>query len=86
MKSKNQSEISIIQAVLAGDTTIFGKLVSRYLRSVYAVAYAQCNNHADAEDISQEAFLAAYESLDTLREPGRFEGWVKTIARQLARK
>lgn len=85
MNANDLSEKSIVQAVLTGDTATFGTLVRRYFRSVYAVAFAQCNNHADAEDISQEAFLTAYRSLDTLREPNRFEGWVTTIARNLAR-
>jgi len=85
MTSSIQSEKTIVHAVLTGDTPVFGTLVDRHFRSVYSVAFAQCNNHADAEDVSQEAFLAAYQTLDTLREPSRFEGWVTSIARNIGR-
>lgn len=77
---------AIIQNVLTGNPALFDTLVSRHLRAVYAVAYAQRPNHADAEDITQEAFLKAYQSLDTLRDATRFEGWITTIARNLAKR
>ena len=39
-------------------------------------------NHADAEDITQETFLKAYHSLDTLHDPRRIGHWLATIARR----
>lgn len=78
------SDDSIIRQVLSGRRQQFGMLVQRHLPSVYAVAYAQTHNHADAEDVSQETFLKAFITLDSLRDRRRFEGWVVTIARNLA--
>lgn len=76
----------LIRRVLSGKRHVFEVLVHRYLPGVYAVAYAQTRNHADAEDIVQEAFLKAFMALDTLRDRRRFEGWVVTIARNMAHK
>ena len=81
-----QSDARQVRKVLAGHREAFGPLVERYLPAVYAVAYAQTGNHADAEDAAQEAFLSAFQSLHTLREPGKFEGWVVAIARRAAAK
>ena len=76
----------LIRRVLSGKRQMFEVLVHRYFPGVYAVAYAQTRNHADAEDIAQEAFLKAFIALDTLRNRQRFEGWVVTIARNMANK
>lgn len=78
------SDPAIVRKVLSGDRSPFDVLVQRYLPSVYAVAYARVGNHADAEDVAQETFLKAFMKLDTLREPRKVEGWLTTIARNVA--
>jgi RNA polymerase sigma-70 factor (ECF subfamily) len=75
-----------VRQVLSGQSEAFGPLVERYLPAVYAVSYAYLGNHADAEDVTQDAFVSAYTSLHTLKEPKKFEGWVVSIARQSASK
>lgn len=79
-----QSDARAVRQVLRGRRDQFDTLVKRYLPAVYAVSYAQLRNHADAEDVAQEAFLAAFTSLHTLREPHKFEGWVVSMARRIA--
>ena len=77
------SDESLIRQVLDGRRESFDVLVKRYLRVVHAVAYARTRSHADAEDITQEAFVKAFTSLHTLRDPGRFGAWLATIARRI---
>lgn len=79
-----QSDARAVRQVLRGRRDQFDTLVNRYLPAVYAVSYAQLRNHADAEDVAQEAFLTAFTSLHTLREPHKFEGWVVSMARRIA--
>jgi len=79
-----QSDARAVRQVLRGRRDQFDTLVKRYLPAVYAVSYAQLRNHADAEDVAQEAFLTAFTSLHTLREPHKFEGWVVSMARRIA--
>jgi len=74
-----------VRRALGGDSAAFTELVTRHMPAVRAVARACTGNLADAEDVVQEAFLKAWLSLDTLQEPGRFGGWVVTIARNVAR-
>lgn len=71
----------IIRRVLAGRRDEFGVLVTRYLSVIHALAYAQVGNHADAEDIAQEAFVKAFQALDSLRERAKFGPWLTAIAR-----
>jgi len=79
------SNARLIEETLAGNRQAFGQLVERYLPSVHAVALAQVRNPVDAQDVSQDAFLKAFDQLPKLREPDRFEGWVTTIARNTGR-
>lgn len=79
-------DVRQVRQVLSGQSEAFAPLVDRYLPAVYAVSYAYLGNHADAEDVTQEAFVSAYTSLHTLKEPKKFEGWVVSIARQTASK
>lgn len=74
-----------VRGVLTGRPDQFEGLVRRYLPAVRAVALAHTRNAADADDVAQEAFIAAYRSLDRLREPSQFRGWLMTIARNTAR-
>ena len=78
------SDAAIVRQVLSGQRDRFALLVQRHIGTVYAVAYSHSRNHADAEDITQETFLKAFTSLDALREPKKFGGWISVIARNAA--
>jgi RNA polymerase sigma-70 factor (ECF subfamily) len=75
----------LVGRALAQDPVAFEELVRRHMPAVSAVAMAYTKNHTDAEDVVQESFLKAWQSLDSLRTPRRFGGWVVTIARNAAR-
>ena len=67
-----------------GEPSAFDQLVRRHLRAAFAVALAVLGRPADAEDVAQEAFVAALERLDDCREPARFSGWLLQIVRNRA--
>jgi len=77
---------SLVKRVLAGEPACFRALIERYQDAVFGVALSQTGSFADAEDIAQEAFLEAFESLNTLRKPESFGGWLCSIARSKSRK
>lgn len=62
----------------------FERLVRENQRVVYQIAYGVLGNAADAEDVTQDAFVRAYAKIASLREPERFRAWVCSIARRLA--
>jgi len=67
-----------------GDVSAFDQLVRRHLRAAYAVALAVLGRPADADDVAQDAFIAALERIDDCREPARFSGWLIKIVRNRA--
>ena len=57
----------------------FGELVTRYQDMAYGYAYARLGVRQLAQDAAQEAFVAAYQHLGELREPGAFAAWLRRI-------
>ncbi len=61
------------------DRSEFDALVSRYHRQAYNIAYRLAGNHADAEDLTQEAFLRAYRFFNRYNRSMPFENWLYRI-------
>ena len=74
----NESEL--VAAAKAGDISAFETLVSRYERKIYRLAQHITQNNEDAEDVSQEAFLKAFEHLGEFQGNSRFYTWLVRIA------
>ncbi len=62
----------------------FEEFVRRHQAAVASVAYSICGDVTLSEDIAQEAFLAAWQTSDSLRESQKSRSWVCGIARNLA--
>ena len=73
-----------VAEVLEGRQASFEKLVRKYQRQALVVSYRLLGNHEDARDITQDAFVKAYRSLDTLERPAAFGGWLMRIVTNLS--
>jgi len=78
------SDAQLVRRTRTGHRNAFSTLVERYQQVVFASAYGIVANAADAEDVTQDAFLAAFMKLPSLREPAKFRSWILTIARNRA--
>jgi RNA polymerase sigma-70 factor (ECF subfamily) len=67
----------------AGDRRAFGELVRRHGSAVRGLLRRMGADPATADDVAQDAFLAAFESIAEFRGEGSFAGWVKKIAARL---
>ncbi|HLW80731.1 MAG TPA: sigma-70 family RNA polymerase sigma factor [Candidatus Acidoferrales bacterium] len=74
------NEASLVAAAKAGDISAFEALVTRYERKIYRLAQHITQNNEDAEDVSQEAFLKAFEHLGDFQGNSRFYTWLVRIA------
>ncbi len=61
----------------------FDTLVQRYHKQAYNIAYRLTGNHADAEDLTQEAFLRAFRFFGNYRRDLPFENWLFRIMSNL---
>lgn len=69
------SDATVVGQVLAGDVDAYRVLVERYRRDFGRYAVALVGDADSAADVVQEAFIRAYDSLATCREPDRFGAW-----------
>jgi RNA polymerase sigma-70 factor (ECF subfamily) len=72
-------DLKIIESCLLGNTQVFSRLIENYKNMVYNLAYRMSNNPHEAEDISQEAFLRAYQSLARFNPSYKFSTWLYQI-------
>jgi len=74
------TDLELVDQARAGDSQAFGIIVQRYQRRIYRLAFHLVRNGAEAEDVTQETFVRAYQAL------GRFDGrsepftWLYRIA------
>lgn len=76
----------LVAASREGDLEAFERLIERFQKAVFNVAYYKSRNAFDAEDLSQDIFLAAYQALPTLKDPENFGGWLMGIAHNRCHK
>lgn len=75
----NEEEAALVSAAQEGDAGAFETLVNRYSRRVYRLAWNITQNDEDAEDVSQDAFLKAFQHLANFRGNSRFYTWLVRI-------
>jgi len=83
MTLEKAQEKEIIQKVIDGDKNAFEDLVIANQKNVYNLALKMTRNEDDALDISQEAFVKAYQQLKNFRGDSRFSVWLYRLTYNL---
>jgi RNA polymerase sigma-70 factor (ECF subfamily) len=84
MREPPESDETLVQRARRGETAAFARLVDRHQAALWAFVRQRVRDRAAAEDVAQEALVAAFRRLDSLEEPARFAGWLFGIARNLS--
>lgn len=74
------TDAQLVTRSLAQDHEAFGQLIDRHASAIVNLAYRMVGNQAEAEDLAQEAFLAAFKALSTFRADAKFSTWLYRIA------
>ena len=78
------SDGQLVTRTLAGERTCYDELVRRYQRQAVAVSYRLLGNSQDAMEVTQDAFLKGFTSLNSLQKPEAFGGWLMRIVSNLS--
>jgi RNA polymerase sigma-70 factor (ECF subfamily) len=78
------TDADLVARAAAGDHEAFGVLVVRHQASVFRMARAVTHSREAAEDVLQQAFLAAWQALPRFRGEASLRTWLLTIARHAA--
>ena len=79
-----EEELRLVRAVKRGSAEAFEQLYNENRSRVYALALRMCGNEQDALDVSQEAFLKAYRSLESFRGDCAFSTWLYRLTANAA--
>src|ERR1044071_2729938 len=79
MSSMEPSDDDLIKRAQANDLDAFCRLTERYARRIHLLASHYCRNAQDAEDLSQEVWLKAYQALGGFRHDSSFYTWLRRI-------
>ena len=74
------ADIDIVRLVQAGDVAAFDKLILKYRERVFGVVYHLTSNREDAADLTQDAFIKAFQSLNRFQGGSSFFTWLYRIA------
>lgn len=81
MTANTDPDVEIVQAAQKGSGVAQTKLYERYIREIYAFCYRNVGNVQEAEDLTQDIFIAAFKSLPQFRFNSRFRTWLYQVAR-----
>lgn len=81
---KDKKDDTLVELTLLGNESAYEELVIRHEKSVKGTAYKVTNNEYSAEDAAQDAFVAAWVNLDSLKSRESFGSWVCSIAKNCA--
>jgi RNA polymerase sigma-70 factor (ECF subfamily) len=79
MKDADSHDRELVQRCMSGDTKAFDELVGRYQKTMFNVALRMTGDFDAAEEVTQEAFVKAYERLPTFNPKYKFYSWVYRI-------
>ena len=74
-----ENEAQLIKRAQTPDAEAFCQLAGRYERRIYSLALHYCHDPQDAEDLSQEVWLKAYQAIGTFRQESGFYTWIRRI-------
>lgn len=77
--TKNMNEIELVRQAQSGDIQAYSGLVDLYKERAIRVAYSLVGNLEDAKDLSQDAFVKAFDSLQSFKADSRFYTWFYRI-------
>jgi RNA polymerase sigma-70 factor (ECF subfamily) len=73
------NDILLVKECQAGDKSAYDKLVQRYKRQIYQLAFQLSGSHYHAHEISQETFIQLYHSIKKFKGKSKFSTWLHRL-------
>jgi RNA polymerase sigma factor (sigma-70 family) len=79
-RQEADADLDIVRQVQAGDVAAFDRLIIKYRERVYGIVYNMTSNREDAADLTQDAFIKAFQSIHRFGGQSSFFTWLYRIA------
>lgn len=83
-EGQTSDEAILVQRAVGHDAVAFGKLYDMHIDRIYRHIYYRVGNEADAEDLTQQVFLKAWQAINKYKKTSSpFVAWLMTISHNL---
>lgn len=79
-RQEADADLEIVRRVQAGEVAAFDRLIAKYRERVYGIVYNMTSNREDAADLTQDAFIKAFQSIHRFGGQSSFFTWLYRIA------
>jgi RNA polymerase sigma factor (sigma-70 family) len=79
-EADDESDIDLVRSAQSGELRAFDALIYRHGKKLYAMVYNMTSHHEDTNDLLQDIFAKAFQSIEKFRGQSSFYTWVYTIA------
>jgi RNA polymerase sigma factor (sigma-70 family) len=78
--AETEDDHHLVELAKRGDLRAYDTLMRRYQERIYATVYHMTANHEDANDLTQETFIKAYQALKSFKGDASFYTWLYRVA------
>ncbi|MCP4625987.1 MAG: RNA polymerase sigma factor [bacterium] len=71
--------VALVKQAGAGNRSAMTQLADQFHEDVFRMVYYRMRSRVDAEDITQDVFLKAFQKVSSIKEPAKFRGWIFSI-------
>lgn len=80
MDFQTATDETLAKMAQQGSLEAFDEIVRRYQKSVWALLYKFCLQNSDLDDLTQNAFIKAFQNLGQWKDSGSFKSWLMRVA------
>jgi RNA polymerase sigma-70 factor (ECF subfamily) len=71
--------VSLVNQARKGNRSAFAKLADQFQADVFRMVFYRIRSRVDAEDITQDVFLKAFQKISTVKDAAKFRGWLFSV-------
>ena len=79
MEMKNLNDMEIVESVIKGNSSDYALLINKYKNKAFSMLVRMLKNQMDAEEVLQDCFIKAYNSLENFKKQSKFSTWFYRI-------
>jgi len=72
--------VALVYQAQAGNRSAFSQLADRFHKDIFRMIFYRVRSRMDAEDITQDVFLKAFQKISSVKDAAKFRGWLFSIA------
>lgn len=71
--------VALVNQAREGNRSAFAQLADRFHKDIFRMVFYRIRSQVDAEDITQDVFLKAYQNIASIKDAAKFRGWLFSI-------